>query len=305
MKTQKKIAVLLSVIIAIIAFIAGCKKDDSLDNGMVRMKVSMIDAPSPYNYEAINIDVQGLRAKIDGQWQDLSAKPGIHNILALVNGHNVLLADANVPKGDLTGIQLLLGGNNTIKVGGEVHALTIPSGADDGLQVLFDEPRPIEDHPITIDFDAAHSIVDNGNGTFNLVPVLHVFTSETSGSISGQVTPAASGIAIVAIGQNMGDGDQEDDNDGHGDNNNGGPWEGHHHHHHHHNGHGCGYHHDDDQLVYSAYADSETGQFLLQGLDPGTYTIKIYPANSEIAVVFYNVTVTSGGVTSLGVITLP
>lgn len=304
MKTLNKFTILVAAIAVTVAVsFSGCKRDEA---GMSRMQVRMIDAPSPYNYEAINIDVKGLQANIDGKWQDLQAKPGVYNILSLVNGHNVLLADATVPEGTISQLHLVLGNSNTIKVGGEVHALTIPNGGENGLQVDFDEPLPVQDHPLIIDFDAAHSVVNNGDGTYNLVPVLHVFTAETAGSIAGQVSPAGSGIAIVAIGTHLGfDNDQgengDDDND-HGPN---GEGEHHHHHHHFHNGHSCGYHHDDDQLVYSAYADPESGQFLLQGLEPGTYTVKIYPSGSDVAVVFYNVTVTEGGITSLGVITLP
>lgn len=304
MNTLKKLSIPALALLAVLALLyAGCKKDTDGKDGMTRMRVHMIDAPSPYNFQAINIDVQGLQVKINDEWHNMPVQAGPHNILELVNGNNVMLADNDMPLGVVQQVRLALGANNTINVNGQVHALVMPPDAQDGLTVDMDEPLGVSDFAMTIDFDAAHSIEVN-NGVYELHPVLHVFTSEGTGSISGYVTPATSGIAIMAISQPM-----DEDNDDDDSNNHTGPWwqwyHGHHHHHYHshHHGHNCGY--NDDVQVYTAYADAETGEFLLQGLEPGSYTVKVYPANSDEAIVFYNVTVTEGGTVSLGTITIP
>lgn len=262
MKTTLRFtAPLVALLIASILFLGACKKDED-NKGMTRMKVRMIDAPSPYNFEEVNIDVVGVETHIDNTWYNLSFNPGIYNILTLVNGTNVLIADDSVPAGHMSQLRLILGDNNTIKVDGVVYPLTIPSGSESGLKLNVHEDLPVDDYTLMIDFDAAHSIVVQGNGQYKLKPVLHAFTVETTGMVSGQVLPALPGTAIIAV-------------------NNSNP-----------------------DITYSAYADPVTGQFLLQGLVAGTYTVNVYPPGTNIPIVIVNVAVSDNTTTVLGVITI-
>jgi hypothetical protein len=262
MKTTLKFATpILAIMIAAILFLGGCKKDDD-NKGMTRMKVRMIDAPSPYNFQEVNIDVVGVETHIDNQWYNLAFNAGIYNILTLVNGTNVLIADDSVPAGHMSQLRLILGDNNTIKVDGVVYPLTIPSGSESGLKLNVHEDLPVDDYTLMIDFDAAHSIVVQGNNEYKLKPVLHAFTVETTGMVSGQVAPALPGTAIIAV-------------------NNANP-----------------------DITYSAYADPVTGQFLLQGLVAGTYTVNVYPPGTNIPIVIVNVAVSDNTTTVLGIITI-
>ncbi len=198
MKASKlfPVAIMTMVITALLIF-AGCKKDNN-PGGTTHMQVRMIDAPSPYAFQQINIDVVGVEAHINNTWYNLNFNPGIYNILTLVNGTNVLIADDDVPAGNMSQLRLILGDDNTIMVDGMLHDLTIPSGSESGLKLNVNENLPADDYTIMIDFDAAHSIVVQGNGEFKLKPVLHAFTVETTGMIAGTVLPATIGIAIIA-----------------------------------------------------------------------------------------------------------
>lgn len=262
MKTIKNTLPAIAILIAVILFFTACKKDDNNNPGMTRMKVRMVDAPSPYAFQEVNIDVVGVEANIDGQFYSLAFNAGVYNILTLVNGTDVLIADDSVPAGTMSQLRLILGTNNTIKVDGVLYPLTIPSGSESGLKLNVHEALPVNDYTIMIDFDAAHSIVKQGNGNYKLKPVLHAFTVETSAKIQGQVTPAAVGIAIIA--QNNANAN----------------------------------------LIYGGYADPITGQFLLQGLVAGTYTVKVYPAGLDIPIILSNITVTNNTTTSVGLVTI-
>lgn len=264
MKASKLLATsLMAMIIAALLIFAGCKKDDSNSGGKTHLQVRMVDAPSPYAFQEINIDVVGVEANINGQWYPLNYNPGVYNILTLVNGTDVLIADDNIPAGFMSQMRLILGHNNSIRVDGVLHQLTIPSGSESGLKLNVHQDLPFGDFTFMIDFDAAHSIVVQGNGEYKLKPVLHGFTVETSGKIAGTILPAGIGIAIIA--QNTANAD----------------------------------------LVYTAYADVVSGQFLLQGMVAGTYTVQIYPAGTNIPITVPNVVVSNNTTTSIGLITAP
>lgn len=263
MRTLRKFtAPAVALMMAAVLFFAGCKKDNDTPAGMTRMKVRMVDAPSPYAFQQINIDVVGVETNINGQWYSLAFNAGVYNILTLVNGTNALIADDSIPTGHMSQLRLILGANNTIMADGQVYPLTIPSGSESGLKLNLNQDLPADEYTIMIDFDAAHSIVVQGNGQFKLKPVLHAFTVETTGMIQGQVLPAGVGIAILA------------ENNANAD------------------------------ISYSSYADPATGNFLLQGMVAGTYTVKVYPAGTDIPIILTNITVSDNHTTVIGIINL-
>src|SRR5690606_31685127 len=50
-----------------------------------------------------------------------------------------------------------------------------------------------------IDFDAARSIVEQGNGSYSLKPVIRTYLEETDGRIRGVVLPSAAEPVVYAI----------------------------------------------------------------------------------------------------------
>lgn len=162
---------LLLTLIASIVLIMSCGKDA----GNTTLKVNLTDAP--LDAEEVNIDLQGVRvnfANDSSGWTDLTAVPGVYNLLALQNGLDTLIAQGTVPAGHLKEIRLVLGSNNTIKVNGQVYPLTIPSGSESGLKIKLNKKLSAPMDSILVDFDAALSVHQEGTGDYKLRPVLQI-----------------------------------------------------------------------------------------------------------------------------------
>ena len=176
-----------------------CANDDK----MARLEVRLTDAPG--DYEAVNIDIIGLEVHSDGAgenngWRQLPVNGGIYNILDLTAGIDTLLSNVELPAGKISQMRLILGENNSVVVAGKEHALSTPSAQQSGLKLnvhtILSEGVT---YKMTLDFDAARSIVHKGNDTYGLKPVIRVMTEATSGAIRGTVSPAEATPAVYAI----------------------------------------------------------------------------------------------------------
>ena len=155
---------------------AACSKD-SIEEGTT-IKVRMTDAPIAA--EEVNVDIQQVRVKFRDDpdstsgWADLGTTAGVYNLLGLQNGVDTLLAVGVIPTNDVKEIRFVLGSNNTIKVAGVTYPLTIPSGSESGLKIKVNKhiSGPIDS--FLIDFDAALSVHQIGNGDYKLKPVLKI-----------------------------------------------------------------------------------------------------------------------------------
>lgn len=160
---------------------------------------------SPGDYEEVNIDIQGVEIhRAEGNqssgWVSLDVNEGVYDILTLANGLDTLLGSADLPSGRVSQIRLVLGSNNTVKINGEVKPLETPSAQQSGLKVqVHTQLSPGVTYLITLDFDAARSIVFKGNDTYSLKPVIRAITEATTGAIEGQVLPAESMPAVFAL----------------------------------------------------------------------------------------------------------
>src|SRR3546814_11494133 len=62
----------------------------------------------------------------DGGWERIEGvKSGVYNLLELVNGHDTLLVDANVPSGHFARLRLVLGESNRVEAGGKSFPLQL------------------------------------------------------------------------------------------------------------------------------------------------------------------------------------
>ncbi len=176
-----------------------CSSEESKSTLQVRL------TDSPADYQEVNIDVQGVEihhaeGKQTTGWVQLNVKQGVYNILELTNGLDTLLGSAELPSGRISQIRLVLGPNNSIKLNDQMIALDVPSGQQSGLKVnVQTQMSPGVKYVITLDFDAARSIVNRGNGTFSLKPVIRALSEATSGAIKGNVTPVEAMPAVFAI----------------------------------------------------------------------------------------------------------
>jgi len=177
----------------------GCSSEESRSTLEVRL------TDSPGDYQEINIDVQGVEihhasGNQTSGWVALDVKKGIYNVLVLANGLDTLLGSVSLPSGRISQMRLILGTNNTLKLNDEVKPLEIPSGKQTGLKVnLQTQMSAGVKYVITLDFDAARSIKNRGNGTFALKPVIRALSEATSGAIKGDVTPIEASPAIFAL----------------------------------------------------------------------------------------------------------
>lgn len=157
------------------AVLIACSKDSG-ETKSTTLRVRLTD--NPILAEEVNVDIQQVRVKfredsING-WADLNTHAGVYNLLGLQNGVDTLLAVGTIPSDVVKEIRFVLGSNNTIKVNGIVYPLTIPSGAESGLKLKVNKKLNGSLDSLLIDFDAALSIHQTGNGAYQLKPVLKI-----------------------------------------------------------------------------------------------------------------------------------
>ncbi len=183
--------------------LASCSNDNNAVQ-TATLQVHLTDAPG--DYQEVNIDIQDVQVQSsdttgsDGGWKSLDVKKGVYNLLKLTNGLDTLLGTAVLPAGKIGQIRLILGTNNAVKVGDLSYNLTTPSAQHSGLKVLVNTTLSGGvTYKITLDFDAARSIVQTGNGKFILKPVIRSVVAAQSGAIKGVVTPIAATPVVYAM----------------------------------------------------------------------------------------------------------
>jgi hypothetical protein len=185
----------------ILATVAGCKNDDEEPAaGKAELKIYMTDAPGPY--DSVLIDIQSVA--VTGPAANevfLNITPGIYNLLDFTNGVDTLLATGTIDAGTVSQIRLILGNNNRVVVGGVSYPLSTPSAQQSGLKLQIHKTFLAGiTYDLLLDFDAYQSIVEHGNGTYSLKPVIRVVETPVSGSIKGTILPAVN----CQVAANMG-----------------------------------------------------------------------------------------------------
>lgn len=187
---QQRFVLMMLVFVALI-FFQNCSDET---NQMARVQVILVDAPG--DYEEVNIDLKDVMInRTDGEsgWESLeNVQYGIYNLLEFTGGTEALIADAEIPAGELKQVRLVLGPNNSLKLkNGDVVHLDTPSAQQSGLKLKFNtELIAGVAYRFILDFDADKSVVKAGNsGKYNLKPVIRVITEATSGAIIGKIMP--------------------------------------------------------------------------------------------------------------------
>lgn len=183
---------------------SGCKKDNDptitpSQGGTARMSMHLTDAPA--NYDAVYIDIQKVEVTMEGSAAVMltPVRPGIYDLLQFRNGLDTLLVRADVPAGKINQIRLILGSNNSVVVSGQSYALNTPSAQESGLKLNLNQTFAAGGaYDIWLDFDAGKSIVETGNGKYQLKPVVRAYSSLTDGRIKGYVLPAAAFTTVYA-----------------------------------------------------------------------------------------------------------
>jgi hypothetical protein len=191
------------------AWSTGCSVDHGVRAGVGHVTVHLTDAPG--DFEAVHLVVTGVsvhRAEGDvDSWETLAVQGGTFDLLQLRNGVLATLAIGNVPVGHYDQVRLLLGAGSDVVVDGVTYPLTIPSGLSSGLKLIgsFDVVEG-EERELILDFDAARSIHQTGNGKYIMRPTVRLILggvvtppADTTGSITGRTLPAGAAAVVHAI----------------------------------------------------------------------------------------------------------
>ncbi|MFT6748581.1 MAG: hypothetical protein ACI9XR_000647 [Flavobacterium sp.] len=192
---MKKIILLFAVVIASLG-LNSCDSDSSQKS--YPYNVRMTDAPGPY--EEVNIDLQAVEVTgNNGVTVFLNTTAGIYNLLDLSNGLTTLIATSVLNDAQVGQIRLILGSNNTVVTNGVSYPLSTPSAEQSGLKLLVNQTLEADiQNEILIDFDANASIIQTGNGSYKLKPVLRTIVTAITGNIKGDITPIGEMAAVSA-----------------------------------------------------------------------------------------------------------
>jgi hypothetical protein len=183
--------------------ILSCGKDST--DTQATLDLRLTDGPG--SFEAVLIDVIGAEVHVNKDtanasgWQALTVKKGVYDVLKLNNGVDTILGTTKLPLGDVSEIRLILGDNNSVKVGGQTFPLVIGSADKSGLKLKFEKKLLAGiSYKVTLDFDAAKSVKEVKKGTeYKMKPILRLFTDAENGSIRGEIAPITCKTVIYAI----------------------------------------------------------------------------------------------------------
>ena len=193
---MKKILTLFSCI-AVLGFTACDNNNETTERTPVTVK--MTDAPAPF--DAIFLDVEEIQILTSGGRESIDVDGDPFDILLYRMGRDTVIAGGDVPSGTIQEIRLILDDDdNYVVVDGVRHELKTPSGQSSGVKLkIHDELVPNLAYTLLLDFDAAQSIVQTGNGGYLLKPVIRAIPEAVSGAITGTVIPLEANPYIYAI----------------------------------------------------------------------------------------------------------
>ncbi|MDR3095461.1 MAG: DUF4382 domain-containing protein [Paraburkholderia sp.] len=177
------------------------------------LKVSMTDAPS-CGYNNVYVTVTKIRVNAsasagdnDAGWYDVNvANPQKIDLLSLSNGVLADLGQTALPAGQYQQVRLVLAqntgntlSNSVVPTGGSEQALATPSATQSGYKI--NGPFTVQANTLVdlvLDFNACKSIVQHGNGSYALKPVVSATPMVVSGAIDGYVAANDVGATVYA-----------------------------------------------------------------------------------------------------------
>lgn len=203
---MKQLSLLLTITLATLIGFAGCDSSGS-EVGTGTMAVTMTDAPAPY--DSVHVTINEVRvqkedsgdSESDGEgWVTVLDQQMTVNLLELTNGTQISLGSKELEAGTYSQIRLILGEQNTVTVDGETYTLQTPSAQQSGLKLQIDaDVEENTEYSLLVDFDAARSIVEEGNGNYLLKPVIRAVNLAETGSIVGNVEPTDFNTNVLAV----------------------------------------------------------------------------------------------------------
>jgi len=194
---MKKLNFLFLSVLMVSLSLLSCTKS-STSGAKSSLSVKMTDAPGPYN--AVNIDLVGV--EVTGTNNNavlLNVNNRIYNLLNFSNGKDTLIGTGTLDVGTVEQVRLVLGANSTVVVNHVSYPLSTPSAEQSGLKLQVHQTLVGGvAYSILLDFDANQSIVDMGNGTYKLKPVVRTIDAAISGTIKGKIAPIGTLVVVTA-----------------------------------------------------------------------------------------------------------
>ena len=199
-KPSKKLTLSKLVFICLLGFFgvfSSCKESGTTK--LTPLSIRMTDAPGAYDALYLSIkEIQVLTSE-GSSTLEVNAEP--FDILRFRMGKDTLIASQDIPSGKLQEIRLVLNETgNEVVIDGKTYELKTPSGQSSGVKLkVQDELLDGVAYTMTLDFDAAKSVVQTGNGKYILKPVIRAIPQAVSGALTGTVSPALSSPKVYAI----------------------------------------------------------------------------------------------------------
>lgn len=257
-----------------------CSDDKTTDpENSSRVILKLVDAEGVYDEVNVEIvDIQYNSSEEDTGWQSFTPEGGYPiqtDLTELIAGNELLLSDEVIPSGWMQQIRLVLSENNTLKLEGQEDLIPLktPSAQQSGLKIkLNQELDPGFSYTFILDWDVQRSVVEAGSsGQYILKPVIRANAEVNSGSVSGNVVADLIGDESTELFP------QEAVV--------------------------VGIYNSEDEYVTETLTDSE-GKFMIQGLSPGDYTLRIETLDYIPYVSPSPVKIVAGQITNAGTIEL-
>lgn len=192
---------LLIVVTFLCTMVIGCSKSTRVSSEGA-IKIYLADTPA--GFDAVNTVVSQVSVHMSDKdsvsgWAVICDTTQAYDLLEFRNGAMVLFASHGLDPGHYTQIRLKITDGSNVIVDSNQYDLEIPSGYQSGVKINHQfRIQEDETYELLLDFDAEKSIIEKGNGRYQLKPVIRAIAKATSGSISGIVNPKGAEASAFA-----------------------------------------------------------------------------------------------------------
>ncbi len=165
-------------------------------------RIKLVDAPGAFDQVNIvvrRISVHRASAGPSFGWTVISEDVATYDLMQLRNGISATIVSATLPSGAYDGIKVLFGPSNVMEDGFE-RTVEVPAAIDAGALIEVD--FVVEEGALiglTFDMDLSRSIRKNAEGRYELRPVIRVQRTDLAGSIAGAVVPDSIQAVISTV----------------------------------------------------------------------------------------------------------
>ncbi|WP_297797617.1 DUF4382 domain-containing protein [uncultured Eudoraea sp.] len=222
-----------------------------------KISVKLTDAPFPYDFiDEANVTIYKIETRIknldeskgdqdDSNFEVLYEGEQKVNLLTLTNGVTMAMGEAEVPVGSYDLVRVYIKEGSVVLKDGTTFDLKVPSGEQTGIKVFVKPAIEVFSSlssDLLLDIDVSKSFIAIGNiesmsgiTGFNFKPVIRASNMSIAGSLAGRVTTLVEDVETGLYGVQIS------------------VWDG-------------------EEHITSTSTD-ESGNYMVLGLDEGTYTI--------------------------------